>query len=181
MLYAKCTSSHAIFPTDPVQGPVLHFQRILSSYGEINNSAFNSIEIGGQNCRLHNMLVIQELYIVVSVGHHPNNEEEEDASDGEASFEAIIYHMPTLQEIYRCPLPSEALSLDCIGDTLAMNVSNLGFAITGGNARDVARTALKEDITTSPLGKNAKEKKKILISDATGKKKIKAVHKSRRR
>mmetsp|Transcript_653 Transcript_653/g.1411 ORF Transcript_653/g.1411 Transcript_653/m.1411 type:complete len:1041 (-) Transcript_653:48-3170(-) len=180
-LNANLTSSHAIFSTDPVQGPVLHFQRILSSHGEMNNSTFDSIEIGGRNCRLHNMLIIRELYIVVSVGHHPNNEEEEDASDGEASFEAIIYYMPTLQEIYRCPLPSEALSIDCIGDTLAMNVSNLGFAISGGNARDVARTALQEDIMTSPSGKNAKEKKKRLVSGATGKKKNKAAHKSRRR
>jgi len=180
---AVLTSSHAVFSTDPIQGPLLHVRRILSSHDDINDAtgAFHSIEIGGQDCKLHNVFMIREQYIGVIIGTRPNNGEDEDEFDGEwfglnneSSFEIVIYHIPTCREMYRCPLPSEALSVDCIGDTLAMNVSNLGFAITGGNARDVARMALNEDnaqIMNSPSGKNPKTKKKRLASGASGRKK----------
>jgi hypothetical protein len=63
-----------------------------------------------------------------------------------------------------------------------MNVSNLGFVITGGNARDVARMSINEQSDTTAgveragkllgkPGKNPKGKKKRLASGASGRKK----------
>merc|ERR1711957_158236 len=141
-----------------------------------------SIEMGGRGCKLCNVFVIREQYVCAVIGNRTNNEDDEDEFDGqwfglnnEASFEIVIYHIPAYQEMYRCPLPSEALSVDCVGDTLAMNVSALGFFVTGGNARDVARMALHDgiaQITSPPSGKNQKrDKKKRLASGASGRKK----------
>mmetsp|Transcript_764 Transcript_764/g.1612 ORF Transcript_764/g.1612 Transcript_764/m.1612 type:complete len:1067 (-) Transcript_764:95-3295(-) len=184
---ALVTSSHAIFSTDPVQGLVLHFQGILSSGDEVNDSvpsALHSIELGGQDCKLLNIFIIREHYVAVIIGNRPDNELEDDEDelfdghwfghDGhkEASSEMLIYHIPSRREMFHIPIPLESLSLDCIGDTLAMNVSNLGFVITGGNARDVARTTLNEDSAqiSSPSGKTPKKKKKRLASASGGKK-----------
>ncbi len=61
--------------------------------------------------------------------------------------------------------------VDALGDTLAMNFLNFGFVFTGGNTSDAARMLLKEHSETP--GKNAKEKKKRLVSIARGKHKPK--------
>lgn len=183
LMTAALTPSHAVFSTDPIQGPLLHVQKMLPSHDDSDDTitgAAVSIEIGGRDCRVCNVVIIREQYVCAVIGNRTNNEDDEDEFDGEwfglnNEFACVIYHIPTCQELYRCPLPSEALSVDCIGDTVAMNVSNLGFVITGGNARDVARMALHDDnaqIMSSPSGKNKKrEKKKRLASGASGRKK----------
>ena len=137
---ATLTSSHAVFTTNPRDScPLLHFQRISVSHDSVEG--FHSIEIGGPNFTVHNLVVIREHYVVIII-----NERDHDVvgefdgqwfGSNEASFVAVVIHTPTRKEIYRCPLPSWALSIDCVGDTLAMNVSNHGFVITspsGGGA-----------------------------------------------
>lgn len=180
-LVAELTSTQAVFSTDPVEGPVLHFQRMLpfnAARDEMHGSALHSIKVGGQNCKLLRICIIRELHVMAIVAH--DIEEDEEAFDGhwfgtsEPSFEAIVYHIPTRQEIYRCSLPPETLSVncECEGDTLAMNVSHLGFVLTGGNVSDVARAAAAGEAVhlASPSGKKAKEKKKRMVSGATGRK-----------
>ncbi|KAL3767372.1 hypothetical protein ACHAW5_003799 [Stephanodiscus triporus] len=170
---AVLTSSHAVFTTDP-QGscPLLHVQKIAVFRDDVKDdvcSGFHSIEIGGPQFTVQNLVLIREHYVAVVV------KESDVQFDGhwfglnEASFAVIVIHIPTREQIYRCPLPAEALSVDCLGDTLAMNVSNLGFVITGGNARDVARMSINEHTETP--GKTTKGKKKRLASIASGRKK----------
>jgi len=175
-MQAALTSTHAVFSTDPVQGPLLHIQGI-DPFSSVTGS-FHSIELGGRACALRNLFIIRDQYAVVIIRYRSNDEEED--FDGhwfginEATHEIIIYHIPTQNEIHRSPISSECVSVDCIGDTLAMNVSNLGFVITGENARDVAGMALDEDnaeTMNSPSGKTPKTKKKRLASLASGRKK----------
>ena len=163
---ASLTSTHALYSTDPLQGPVLHIKRIPSSFDEMSTtSAYQSIEVGERNCVVRDIFVIREHYVVLIIGTRSNHEEEEDEIDGQwfginSSLELVVYHIHSRQEMYRSNVPSEALSIDCIGETLAMNVSNLGFVITGENARDVARIETDESNTiSSPPGKNSKSKK----------------------
>ena len=173
---AALTSSHAVFTTNPRDScPLLHFQRISVSHDDVDDKVrrgFYSIEIGGPNFTVHNLFVIRDHYVAIII-----KESDHDVTgefDGhwfglnEPSFVAVVIHIPTREEIYRCPLPSLALSIDCVGDILAMNVSNLGFVITGGNARDVARMSINEP---SDPGKKPKGKKKRLASGASGRKK----------
>jgi len=188
---AVLTSSHAIFSTDPIQGPVLHFQRIETPHHEDGSSiGYHSIDLGGRDCKLRNMFLLREHYVAVVIGTcslDDELEEEDELFDGhwfghdETSLEMIVYHTATCREIYRTSVSSnEALSADCIGDTLAANVSHLGFVITGGNARDVARSVASEEENSSnnltmmgsPGGKKTpKVKKKRLVSGASGRKK----------
>jgi hypothetical protein len=174
---AALTSSHAVFTTDP-QGscPLLHIQRFSSSPDVVKDNVrcgFRSIEIGGPHFTVQNLFVIREHYAAVVLKEDDRNEMGE--FDGhwfgsnESSFVAIVFHIPTREEIYRCPMPVGGLSVDCVGDTLAINVSNLGFAITGGNARDVAGVSISKHSET-PL-KTPKGKKKRLASIASGRKK----------
>jgi len=177
---AALTSSYAVFSTDPVQGPVLHFKRIEPCDDEVNINViswYHSIQLGGQNCKVWNIFVIREHYIAVVVTCNSNDGD--GGLDGhwfgldEGSLEVIIYHIPTRKEMFRSPMSSEAVSVDCVGDTLAANVSNLGFVIAGGNAREVAGTFAKKDVSqaSSPPGKGPKGKKKRLASLASGRKK----------
>jgi hypothetical protein len=187
---AALTSSHAVFTTNPRDScPLLHFQIISVSHDNVEDNVrrgFHSIEIGGPNFTVQNLVVIREHYFVIII-----NERDHDVvgefdghwfGSNEASFVAVVIHIPTRKEIYRCPLPSWALSIDCVGDTLAMNVSNHGFVITGGNARDVARMSINEQSDTTvgveragkllgKPGKYPKGKKKRLSSGASGRKK----------
>ena len=151
----------------------MHF-RPLHPFVEPHDEMYSihSSKIGGQNCKLLSMFIIREHHIVAVVGYDLNlNDEDEDAFDGhwfgasEGSFEAIIYHIPTHQEMYRCSLPPETLSVSCSGDTLAISVSHLGFILTGGNVSDVARAGAE---LTSPVEKKSKEKKKRNSSGAVG-------------
>jgi len=187
---AALTSSHAVFTTNPRDSCLLlHFHRISVSHNDAEGKVcrgFHSIEIGGPNFIVHNLVVIRDHYVAIIIKERDHDVVGE--FDGhwfgvnEASFVAVVIHIPTREEIYRCPLPSWALSIDCVGDTLAMNVSNLGFVITGGNARDVARMSINEQSDTTAgveragkllgkPGKNPKGKKKRLASGASGRKK----------
>jgi len=184
---AVLTSSHAIFSTDPIQGPELHFQRLQTHRDRSSMGGNHSIGLGGRDCKLRNMFLLREHYVAVVIGTcslDDELEEEDELFDGhwfghdETSLEMIVYHIPTCREIYRTSVSSDALSAYCIGDTLAANVSRLGFVITGGNARDVARTVASEEENTynsriigSPGGKTPKVKKKRLASGASGRKK----------
>ncbi|KAL9180560.1 hypothetical protein ACHAXT_011013 [Thalassiosira profunda] len=181
---AAMTSSYAVFSTNPFwHGPLLHFQRLCTSLDESLDGRFHTIEMPGRNSKLHSMFVIREHYVAVVVTNRQaaNGEEgdDDDAIDGhwfgedeeQTSTDIVVYHLPTRTEVYRSPIPSETLSLDCVGDTLAANLSHFGFAITGGNARDVGRAAISEGQLASPSGKNPKGKKKRLASLASGRKK----------
>merc|ERR1712157_238174 len=96
---------------------------------EMNKSTSSdlfSIKIGGQNTKVLSMFTIREHHICLIIGSDLN-EEDEEVFDGhwfgmnDTSFEAVIYHVPTRQEIYRCSLPPVTLSVDCAGDTMATN------------------------------------------------------------
>jgi hypothetical protein len=57
---------------------------------------------------------------------------------------------------------------------VAMNVSSMGFVMTGGDARDVGRVSMPTETVqtmTSPSGKQPRGKKKRLVSLAIGRKK----------
>jgi len=84
----------------------------------------------------------------------------------------VLFHISSRREIFRCPLSTYLFCFDCIGDTIAANVSNLGFFIAGGNVREAARTSLNDEseISQTPT-KTAKAKKKRLASLASGRKK----------
>jgi len=130
------------------------------------------------------MFIIREHYVAVVVqneGDYEWDPEDEDVYDWNTAYiksawSIAVYHIPTAQEVCRCPISRPLLGanqkFDCIGDTLAMNVSNMGFVITGGNARDVGRSPMETAQTmTSPSGKQPKGKKKRLVSLACGRKK----------
>ncbi|KAL7536564.1 hypothetical protein ACHAWF_005497 [Thalassiosira exigua] len=177
---AAMTASCAIFSTDPVQGPALYFQRLLSSHDEFKGNTgatFHVVDLGGPENGVLNMFDIRKHYIAVIVGERTNNDDEEDEIGGHwfghDEAELILFHLPTRQEIHRCSIPSKNLAVDCVGDTLAVNVSNLGFVITGENARDKARLTFDKGIAEvgTPSGKNPKAKKKRLASLASGRKK----------
>ena len=183
---AALTCSSAVFSKES-QGsrPLLCIQGITASDDHDDNdnnnakgnvySGFHSIEIGGPQFTVHNLVLIREHYVAVVIKEI--DEIELDNLDGhwfgpnESSFAVVVIHIPTREEIYRCSLPTGAISVDALGNTLAMNVSNLGFVITGGDTRDAARMLLKEHSET--LGKNAKAKKKRLVSMVRGKHKPK--------
>ncbi|KAL3806988.1 hypothetical protein ACHAXA_007621 [Cyclostephanos tholiformis] len=174
---AALTSSHAVFTTDPQgSGPLLHIQRLSLSHNDLQDNfrcGFHSIEIGGPHFTVQNLFVIRDQYVAVVIKEDDHNDMGE--FDGhwfgsnESSLVAIVFHIPTREEIYRCPLSLGGLSIDCVGYTLAMNVSNLGFAIAGGNAREVARVSINKHLVT-PI-KTSKVKKKPLVSTASGRKK----------
>ena len=165
-VFASLTSTHAAYITDPLSGPVLHIQRIPSSLDEVmDNRPYQPIEIADQDWLVLNIFIIREQYVAVVMGKR--SEANEDGFDGQwfglddSLSEIAVYHISSGQELYRNPLPSDPLAVDCIGDTLAMNVSNFGFVITGENAREVARVEPEvETTTTSPSGKHPKGKKK---------------------
>jgi hypothetical protein len=173
---AALTCSNAVFSTES-QGsrPLLNFQGMTASDDhddDDNNGAkgnvgsgLHSIEIGGPQSTVHNLVLIREHYVAVVI------KEIGDDDFGRQHFAVVVIHIPTREEIYRCSLPTGAISVDALGNTLAMNVSNLGFVITGGDTRDAARMLLKEHSET--LGKNAKAKKKRLVSMVRGKHKPK--------
>merc|ERR1739848_108306 len=135
---AVVTPSHAVFSTNPLDGPVLHFQRIPPSRNEANSGVFDahhSIELGKQDSTFRKMFVIREFYVAVIIG-----------KQGEASAATlVVYHIPTRREMLRTTIHFGPLSIDSFGGTLAANVSNLGFVITGEPARDVANLTLDED------------------------------------
>jgi hypothetical protein len=95
-----------------------------------------------------------------------------------ASDSIVVYHISTAQEVCRFLISRSFLTshaFDCIGDTLAMNVSNVGFIITGEDARAVGQVSIPStymaQAMTSPSIKQPKGKKKRLASLASGRKK----------
>jgi hypothetical protein len=170
---ASLTSSTAVFSTESRGfGANLHIQYLSASYDGVEGtiSGHESIRIGGSQVTVQNLVSIHEHYVavVIKICSHDELENLEGHWFGpnEAILNVAIIHIPTRKEIYRCPFPLETISLDSLGDTLAMNVANLGFVITGGNARDIARMAAKEQLETP--GKSSKAKKKRLVSIANG-------------
>ena len=185
---AALTSSHAVFSTNPIPGPALHVQAVLPSrhdeiYNNLNNG-IHSFDIGEPYGSVRSMFIIREHYVAVVVKEGDENNDElggewfglnEAPTNDDASVLIIVYHIPSSNEICRCTLPSAAVSIDSIGDTLAMNVSNLGFVITGEDARDVGRVSIPltdmAQTMASPSIKQPKGKKKRLASLASGRKK----------
>ena len=170
---ASLTSSTAVFSTESRGfGANLHIQNLSASYDGVKGtlSGHESIRIGGSQVTVQNLVSIHEHYVavVIKICSHDELENLEGHWFGpnQAILNVAVIHIPTRKEIYRCPFPLETISLDSLGDTLAMNVANLGFVITGGNARDIARMAAKEQLETP--GKSSKAKKKRLVSIANG-------------
>ncbi len=143
----------------------------------------HTIEIEGSSSKiLWDIFCIREEYVAVVLGGTPRDQDDdEDAVTGEwfgldeessVKKEVVLFHISSRREIFRCPLSTYLFCLDCIGDTIAANVSNLGFFIAGGNVREAARTSLNDEseISQTPT-KTAKAKKKRLASLASGRKK----------
>jgi hypothetical protein len=166
---ASLTSSTAVFSTESRGfGANLHIQNLSASYEGAKGTTYSgheSIQIGGSQGTVKNLVLIREHYVAVVINR--GGHDEFDHLGGhwfgpdEAILGVLIIHIPTRKEIYRCPFPLETISLDSLGDTLAMSVANLGFVITGGNARDIARMSAKEQSETP--GKSSKGKKKRLV------------------
>jgi hypothetical protein len=174
------TPSHVIFGAEEGRECILYVHEVHPFDENLNDDLakpwFEWIE--EKESKLYNLAVVQDHYVIAITGTRssPANDENEDeqfdghwfGDDDAASTSAVVYHIPSRKQIYRCPLPNEAISLDAFGDTLAINMSSLGFVIAGGCARDIARTSVgeRDDVATltSPSGKNPKSKKKRLAS-----------------
>jgi hypothetical protein len=135
--------------------------------------------VGGHSTKLYDIFCIREEYVAIIVGTpQPEGENDDDAIGGEwfgineGKKEVVVFHITSRQEVFRYPLPDVSLSIRCIGDTIAANISNLGFVIAGENAREVARKTLEgDDENTQTPTKTTKSKKKRLASLASGRKK----------
>jgi hypothetical protein len=127
--------------------PRLHIQTMT-------DSSFYTIDLGNWSSTVHNLILIRDHYIAVIL--KIQFDEDEDL------FSLLAVHIPTRKQIYFSPLLSGAVSVDCLDDILAMNVSNLGFVFTGESVRDVARISMTGHTETA--GKSTKKKKKRLAS-----------------
>ena len=136
--------------------------------------------IGGPSSKLFDVFCIREEYVAVILGiPQSDGENDDDAIGGEwfgieedLAREVVVYHITSRQEVFRYPLPDVSLNVRCVGNTIAANISNLGFVIAGENAREVARKALEgNDETLQTPTKTTKVKKKRLASLASGRKK----------
>ena len=144
------------------------------------NADIHRIEVGESSQQIFDMFDIREEYVVVVLGARRGWGYEEEAVAGEwfglneqaPKKEIVVFHISSRQELFRCPFPNATPSFACIGDTIAANVDKFGFVIAGGNAREVARTALSDegDSSQTPT-KTTKAKKKRLASLASGRKK----------
>ncbi len=145
------------------------------------NADIHRIEVGESSQQILDMFDIREEYVVVVLGARRGWGYEEEAVAGEwfglneeqaPKKEIVVFHISSRQELFRCPFPNATPSFACIGDTIAANVDKFGFVIAGGNAREVARTALSDegDSSQTPT-KTPKAKKKRLASLASGRKK----------
>lgn len=158
---AVLTSTLTVFTTSNPHDscPRLHIQTIIDS------SAY-SIDIGDLYWTVHKLILIQVHYIAVILKIQFNEDEDFDGFDvhtkRRTKFLLNVIHIPTREKIYKCSLSSGAVSVDCLDDILAMNVSNLGFVFTGESVRDAARTSMKA-LKETP-GKSIKKKKKRLAS-----------------
>ncbi len=152
--------------------------------GKSLSTDIHRIEVGESSTEICDMFDIREEYVVVILGTRQGPNDNEDAVAGEwfgldadqtSKREAVVFHISSRQELFRCSFPYTTPTLfhmDCIGDTVAANVAKLGFVITGGNAREVARTVLNgEGETNQTPTKTPKAKKKRLASLASGRKK----------
>jgi hypothetical protein len=150
-VYAVLTSTLTVFTTSNPRDscPRLHVQTII-------DSSVYSIDIGELYYNVHNLILIRDHYIAVIL------KEVDLTTRRRTNFFLVVVHIPTREKIYFSPLLSGAVSVDCLDDILAMNVSNLGFVFTGESARDVARLSMKAHKETP--GKSTKKKKKRLAS-----------------
>ena len=142
------------------------------------------INVGGSSTEIYDIFGIREEYVAVVLGTSQGRGDDEDAVAGEwfgldeeqsPRREVAVFHVSSRQELFRCPLPyiyPLMFHMDCFGDTIAANVAKLGFVIAGGNAREVAMTALNDEVDTNQTPtKTTKAKKKRLASLASGRKK----------
>ena len=162
---------------------------IIPKDEDILFGGIRSFEIGESHCEVLNIFIVREHYVAAVVQEIANEGDENNELESEwfglneapiddgATFFIIVYHIPTSHEICRYPLPvarRTTYSFDCIGGRMAMNVSNMGFVMTGGDARNVGRVSMPTEtvqMMPSPSGKQPRGKKKRLVSLATGRKK----------
>ena len=154
-------------------------------YDRENEESFNAdihrIVVGDPPEEICDIFGIREEYVVVVLGTPRRRGNDEDAVAGEwfglneeqsPKKEIVVFHISSRKELFRCPFPNATPSFACIGDTIAANMGKFGFVIAGGNAREVARTALSDEGDTSQTPtKTPKAKKKRLASLASGRKK----------
>ena len=167
-LKAVVTSSCVVVATDSTVDTCLFF---LCDGG---HESYDMVSIGGASTKLDDIFCIREDYVAVILGTSQANAANDDDVTGVLSSARVIvvYLISSRQELFRYPLPAIPISLGCTGDTIAANVSNLGFVIAGGNAREVARTSIDvESCFIQNPTKTAKAKKKRLASLASGRKK----------
>ena len=153
---AVLTSTLTVFTTSNPRDscPRLHVQTIT-------DSSVYSIDIGDLYYNIHNLILIRDHYIAVILKEQ--FEYEDWVRGRRTNFFLVVIHIPTREKIYYCDLlPGVFVSVDCLDDILAMNVSNLGFVFTGESVRDVARLSTKAHKETP--GKSIKKKKKRLAS-----------------
>ena len=141
------------------------------------HTVVHKVDIATSQLKVHDMFCLREEYVAVILGM------EEDAVAGEwfgldleqsPKTQIVVYHISSRQEVSRCHLPYTPLfNMSCNGETIVANISNLGFVIAGGNAREVVLAALSnddEEANQTPT-KTPKVKKKRLASLASGRKK----------
>ena len=157
---AVLTSTLTVFTTSSYahdSHPRLHVQTMT-------DSNVYSIDIGEVYSTVHKLILIRDHYIAVICKIQFVEDEDYDGSyvPMNTLFSLVVVHIPTRKKIYFNPLRSGAVSVDCLDDILAMNVSNLGFVFTGESVRDIARMSIKDHKETP--GKSIKKKKKRLAS-----------------
>ena len=171
---AVLTSSYAVCSTDSPNGAVLHFHNLHRIPYRIGvNMGSHPIVLGSRRCQVHNMFIVREHYIAIVILDKASDAGEEDdgafdVNNWRSRFvkktqSIVVYHIPTAQEICRCPIPISDYAFDCIGDTLVMNVPHLGFVITGGDARDVGRVSIPStDMAQTMMPPSIKQPNRIL-------------------
>ena len=157
---AVLTSTLTVFTTSSYahdSRPRLHIQTMT-------DSNVYSIDIGEVYSTVHKLILIRDHYIAVILKIQFDEDEDYDGSyvPMNTLFSLVVVHIPTRKKIYFNPRSSGAVSVDCLDDILAMNVSNLGFVFTGESVRDIARMSIKDHKETP--GKSIKKKKKRLAS-----------------
>ena len=156
---AVLTSTLTVFTTSNPRDscPRLHVQTIT-------DSNVYSIDIGEVYSTVHKLILIRDHYIAVILKIQFDEDEDYDGSyvPMNTLFSLVVVHIPSRKKIYFNPRSSGAVSVDCLDDILAMNVSNLGFVFTGESVRDIARMSIKDHKETP--GKSIKKKKKRLAS-----------------
>jgi hypothetical protein len=134
-------------------------------------------DFDSRGSKLHNVIVLNENYVIAIVGFTSStaaDEDEDEAFDAhwfgsdDVTTRTFVYHIPSFRLVHDCAMPSLPISFDVFKGTLAFNAATLGFVIAGATTREVARNIddvdrMPDNDLSSPSGK-LKGKKKRLAS-----------------